>query len=389
MYNNASKKICVITGSRAEYGLLRWLMEGIKKSDNLHLQVIVTGMHLSPEFGLTYKDIENDGFEINKKVEMLLSGDSLSAITKSTGLGMIGFADALADLEPDIVIILGDRYEILAAAFAALTSLIPIAHISGGERTEGSFDDAIRHSITKMSWWHFVATEEYKKRVIQLGENPNRVFNVGGLGVDTIKRTKLLNKKDLVKKTGIKFGKKNLLVTYHPTTLEHNSSRTRIQTLLDVLCDIKEIYLIFTMPNSDTGGRIIGKMIEKFVSKNMDRSILFTSMGYLNYLSTLQFVDGLIGNSSSGLAEAPTFNIATINIGDRQNGRIKAESVIDCKATKASIRKAIIKAYSKDFQKTILSVKNPYGKGEASDKILNFLKKSNLPKEPKKEFYDL
>ena len=389
MNKNSSKKICVVTGTRAEYGLLRLLMEGIKRSDNLNLQVIVTGMHLSPEFGLTYKDIENDGFKIDKKVEMLLSADTLSAITKSTGLGMIGFADALADLDPDIVIILGDRYEILAAAFAALVALIPIAHISGGERTEGSIDDVIRHSISKMSWWHFVATEEYKKRVIQLGENPNRVFNVGGLGVDSIERTKLLTKKDLEKKTGIKFGKKNLLVTYHPVTLERNSSKIRIQTLLDVLYEMKEIYLIFTMPNSDSGGRIIGKMVEKFVSENMNRSILFTSMGYLNYLSTLQFVDGLIGNSSSGLAEAPTFNIATINIGDRQNGRIKAESVIDCKSTKNSIRKAILKAYSKDFQKTLLSVKNPYGNGKASDKILNFLKKSNLPKEPKKAFYDL
>ena len=340
------KKICVITGSRAEYGLLYWLMKGIQEVPEFELQIIVTGMHLSPEFGQTYKEIVKDGFHIYKKVEMLLSGDTPSAITKSTGLGMIGFADAFADLKPDLVLVLGDRFEILAASIAALYARIPIAHIHGGETTTGAFDEAIRHSITKLAWWHFVAAKEYYKRVIQLGEDPERIFDVGGLGVDAIRKAKLLSQKELIKDTGIKFDKKNLLITYHPVTLEKQSSQKHFQSLLDVLNDLKDVYLIFTMPNADLDGRIIKKMIDAFVTNNRERSISFTSMGHLNYLSTIQFVDGVVGNSSSGLMEAPTFKIGTINIGERQSGRLKAESVIDCKPLKRSIMLALRKLYS-------------------------------------------
>ena len=383
------RKTCVVTGTRAEYGLLRWLMDGINKSTKLDLQIVATGMHLSPEFGLTYQEIENDGFKIDKKIEMLLSADTPSSISKSTGLGLIGFADAFYELNPDIVIVLGDRYEVLAASLAAMFGNIPIAHIHGGETTAGAFDEAIRHSITKMAWWHFVAADEYEKRVIQLGENPERVFNVGGLGVDTIKKTNLLSKDELMIKAGIKFGKKNLLITYHPVTLENKTSQQDFKSLLDVLSKIKDIYLIFTMPNSDSDGRVIKKMINDFVFNQSERSISFTSMGSLNYLSTLQYVDGVVGNSSSGLAEAPTFKIGTINIGDRQKGRLKAESIIDCEPTKKSIKLAIDKLYGHKFQKDIHSVQNPYGDGDAIKKIMSILSNKPIPEDMKKDFYDL
>ena len=382
-------KICIVTGTRAEYGLLYWLMKSIEDDPKMELQIIATGMHLSHEFGLTYKEIEKDGFRIDKKVEMLLSADTPSAITKSTGLEMIGLADALAELHPDLMIVLGDRYELLAAAFAALVARIPIAHISGGEKTKGAYDESIRHAITKMAWWHFVAAEEYEKRVIQLGEDLQQVFNVGGLGVDAIKKAKLLSKDELTEKTEIQFGEKNLLITYHPVTLEHKSSQKQFQALLDVLDELKDIQLIFTMPNSDSDGRIIKDMIDEFVSSHSDRSIAFTSMGHLNYLSTMQFVDGVVGNSSSGLAEAPTFKIGTINIGDRQKGRLKAKSVIDCESITQSIKGAIGTLYSEDFQKILPSVVNPYGEGNATEKIMAVLKNEPIPKELKKEFYDL
>jgi GDP/UDP-N,N'-diacetylbacillosamine 2-epimerase (hydrolysing) len=383
------KKICIVTGARAEYGLLRWIMDGIDESDTLDLQVIATGMHLSPEFGLTYKEIEKDGFNIDKKVEMLLSADTPSAISKSTGLGLFGFADAYKDLKPDIVVILGDRFEIMAASLAALFEAIPIAHIHGGETTQGAFDEAIRHSITKMAWWHFVAAAEYEKRVVQLGEDPKRVFNVGGLGVDAIKRTKLLSKKDLMNKTGMKFGKNNLLITYHPVTLEKQTSQKNFKILLDVLDDLKDMYLIFTMPNADSDGRIIKNMINDFVKCSPEKTISFISMGILNYLSTLQFVDGVVGNSSSGLTEVPTFKIGTINIGDRQKGRLKAGSIIDCEPTKDSIKHAISKLYESDFQQSLEHVKSSYGDGNATKKILDILHNSPIPSEPKKIFYDI
>ena len=383
------KKICVVTGSRAEYGLLRYLMKDIQVSSDFELQIIATGMHLSPEFGLTYKEIENEGFIINEKVEMLLSSDTSSSISKSTGLGMIGFADVFNKLNPDLLIVLGDRYEILAASTAALFAKIPIAHIHGGETTQGAYDEAIRHSITKMAWWHFVAADEYEKRVIQLGEDPHRVFNVGGMGVDAIKKTNLLSKKELIDNTGIQFGKKNLLITYHPVTLEEDTSQKNFQSLLDSLAELNDVYLIFTMPNADTDGIVIKNMINDFVKCHPENTISFASMGSLNYLSTLQYVDGVVGNSSSGLAEAPTFKIGTINVGDRQKGRLMANSVIDCDPTAQSINNAINKLYSNEFQKYLHSVNNPYGDGDAIEKIMDILINEDIPKEMKKEFYDL
>lgn len=383
------KKICVVTGSRAEYGLLYGILKSISSNPCLELQIIVTGMHLSPEFGLTYKEIEQDGFTINHKIEMLLSSDTSSAITKSIGIGLIGFSDCYKKLNPDTVILLGDRFEVYASSIAAFFAKIPIAHIHGGETTTGAFDEAIRHSITKMAWWHFVAADKYRERVIQLGENPKRVFNVGGLGVDAIKNSNLLSKKELMNETGIQFDKKNLLVTYHPVTLENKTSQKHFQSLLDTLDTFNNIYLIFTLPNADSDGRIIKDMIDEFVSKRIKKSISFTSMGQKNYLSTLQFIDGIVGNSSSGLLEAPTFKIGTINIGDRQKGRLKAKSVIDCEPNQKSIKIAIDTLFSEDFQNSLYTVQNPYGDGKAIEKIMEILHNVTLPEELKKEFYDL
>jgi len=383
------RKICVVTGSRAEYGLLFWLMKGIQKEPKLELQIIATGMHLSPEFGFTYKEIEKGGFHINKKVEMLLSADTPSAISKSTGIAMIGFADVYADLKPDIVILLGDRFELFSAAFCAHVAKIPIAHISGGETTAGAFDEAIRHSITKMSWWHFVAADEYKRRVIQLGEDSKRVIMVGGLGVDNIIKTTLLTKSELEKRIGFKFSTKNLLVTFHPVTLEEKTAKDQCIELLNALERLNNTKIIFTYPNADTDGRIIKKLIDLFTKKYADTTTVFPSLGQLNYLSALQYVDGLVGNSSSGLAEAPTFKIGTINIGDRQKGRLKAKSVIDCKSNQKSITEAIERLYSNEFQDELKTVQNPYGDGNATDKILDTLTKQPVPKELKKEFIDI
>ena len=381
-------KICVVTGSRAEYGLLRLLIDKIEKSDNLQLILIVTGMHLSPEFGLTINDIENDGYVISDKVEMLLSSDTPSSIGKSIGLGLIGFSDKLNHHKPDLLIVLGDRYEIFAAAISALLSCIPIAHIHGGESTEAAIDESIRHSITKMSNFHFVAAKKYADRVIQLGENPKNVFNVGGLGIDAIKNIKILSKSKLQKLLNFEFGIKNLIITFHPVTLEFDASKNYMKELLDALYELNDIHLIFTMPNADTNGRIIMSMIENFC-KERKNAKCFKSLGQLKYLSCLNYVDGVVGNSSSGLIEAPAFKKATVNIGDRQNGRLKAKSIIDCKNDKNSIIFAIKKIYTKEFKKELKKVINPYGNGGASDQILKKISEIKLVNILKKEFYDI
>jgi GDP/UDP-N,N'-diacetylbacillosamine 2-epimerase (hydrolysing) len=383
------KKICVITGARAEYGLLYWLIKEIDIDKDLELQIIATGMHLSPEFGNTYRQIEKDGFVITYKVDMLLSSDSETGVSKSMGLGMIGFADAFSNLQPDLVVVLGDRFEIFSAVSAAMIARIPIAHIHGGETTQGAFDEAIRHSITKISHIHFTATKEYRNRVIQLGEHPNRVFNVGGMGVENIKRLNLLSKEEFEKSINFKLNKKNILVTFHPTTLEDSTAKEQFQELLDAIDEHKETNIILTKANSDTGGRAINSMIDEYVSKNTHKSICFTSLGQLRYLSALQYVDAVIGNSSSGLAEAPSFNIGTIDIGDRQRGRIKADSVISCLPKKEDINKSLKKLYSKDFKNMVSGVKNPYGNGGASKLIVNIIKNFDLNNALKKIFYDL
>ena len=381
-------KICVITRTRAEYGLLRWVIDGIKNSETLELQIIATGMHLSPEFGMTVRVIEEDGFHISRKLEMLLSSDTPVGVTKSIGLATISFADAFNELSPDIIMVLGDRFELLAASTAALISCIPIAHLHGGETTEGAFDEAIRHSITKMSHLHFVAADPYKQRVIQLGENPNYVFNVGGLGIDNIKKLKLLSLKDLEKDLQFKFLKKNFIITFHPVTLENNSSEEQMIELLKSLDKFKDAGLIFTMPNSDTNGRIIFKLIEDFC-ENRANAVYYKSLGQLRYLSCLKHVDVVIGNSSSGLLEVPSFKIPTINIGDRQKGRLKADSVIDCIPTSQSIFEAITYSLNSHTKDKLKDIRNPYGDGGASQRVINVLEKIDLNSIIKKKFHDL
>lgn len=382
------KRICVVTGTRAEYGLLRWVMEGISQSSELGLQLLVTGMHLSPEFGMTVDTIEADGFIINRKVEMLLSSDTAGGVTKSMGLGMIGFADALAELKPDLMLILGDRYEILAAAASAMIARIPIAHLHGGEATEGLIDEPIRHCITKMSHLHFVAAEEYRRRVIQLGEQPEHVFNVGGLGIDNILRLKLLSRDELASALTFKLRKRNLLVTFHPVTLEQNTSAQQMEELLAALAELKDTGLIFTMPNADTEGRILFRQIEAFCAKH-SQARAYTSLGQMHYLSCIQHVDGVIGNSSSGLAEVPSFKKGTINIGERQRGRLKATSVIDCEPERKSIRMALEHLFSAKFQTMLSVVENPYGNGGASEAIVRRLESQSFDNLLKKRFYDL
>jgi GDP/UDP-N,N'-diacetylbacillosamine 2-epimerase (hydrolysing) len=383
-----NRKICVITGTRAEYGLLRWVMEGIRETPGLELQIIATGMHLSPEFGLTYREIEHDGFPIDRKVEMLLSSDSAVGLAKSMGLGLIGSGDALQQLRPDLMLVLGDRFEIFSAVAAAMVARIPVAHLHGGETTEGAFDEAIRHSITKMSHLHFVAAEEYRKRVIQLGEHPDRVFLVGGLGIDNIKKLTLLDRPTLETSLGFKLGRKNLLITFHPVTLEDATSSQQMTELLAALETLKDTHLIFTMPNADTGGRALFDMIEQFIA-NHANARAYTSLGQLRYLSCIRQVDGVVGNSSSGLAEVPSFGKGTINIGNRQRGRLKAQSVIDCRPERQSIAAALKRLYSSDFQSTLMTVRNPYGEGGASEKIVQVLRDYPLESILKKSFHDL
>lgn len=380
-------KICVITGTRAEYGLLFWLMKELEKDDSFELQIIATGMHLSPEFGLTYKEIEKD-FVINKKIEMLLSSDTAVGVSKSIGLAQISFAEVYEELKPNLVLVLGDRYEIFAATSAAMIARIPIAHLHGGEKSEGVIDESIRHSLTKMSHLHFAATQEYKNRIIQLGENPSRVYNVGGLGIDNIKKLKLLNKEEFENSINFKLNKKNLLVTFHPVTLENNSAKEQFEQILQAFNELKETNIIFTKANSDTNGRVINQMINEYVTNNSN-CIAFTSLGQLRYLSALQHIDAMVGNSSSGLLEAPSFNLATINIGDRQKGRIKASSVIDCQPQKDDLINAIEKIYSSEFNNILKESSNPYDNGETTKKIIDILKKTNLNNILKKEFFDL
>lgn len=364
------RKMCVVTGTRAEYGLLYWLMKEIQADEDLQLQIIATGAHLSPEFGLTYKVIEVDGFEINEKVEMLLSSDTAVGITKSLGLTTIGFADAYERLKPDIVVMLGDRYEILAAAQAALIAGLPIAHIAGGDTTEGAYDEAIRHSISKMAHIHFVTNELSARRVRQLGENPQYIFNVGSPGIDYIKRVQLLNRSVLEKDLEFKFQDKNLLVAFHPVTLDSVSSTEQLVELLTALDSLRKgVGVIFTKANADTQGRSINQMIDDYAGVHPE-SKSYTSLGQIRYLSVISQVDVVVGNSSSGLYEVPSFGKPTVNIGDRQKGRLQATSVVNCEAEASAIIQAITQAFDMDCS----NVQNPYGDGNSSIQMLSVLK---------------
>jgi GDP/UDP-N,N'-diacetylbacillosamine 2-epimerase (hydrolysing) len=383
-----TRTICVVTGSRAEYGLLRWVMEGLRASPDVALKVIVTGMHLSPEFGLTYREIERDGFVIDRKVEMLLSSDTPQGIAKSMGLGLIGFADALQAVRPDLLLVLGDRFEILSAVSAALVARIPVAHLHGGESTEGAFDDAIRHSITKMSHLHFVGANEYRKRVIQLGEDPARVFVVGGLGIDSIRRLTLLSREELERRLDFTLGRRNLLVTFHPATLDDASPASQMEELLAALDELTDTNLIFTMPNADTDGRALFGMLEAYVASHPNARA-YESLGQLLYLSCMRHADGIVGNSSSGLLEAPSFPRGTVNIGDRQRGRLKAASVIDCRPERRSIADALRTLYSPEFADVLKGVTNPNGEGGASEKVVSIVRSHPLDGLLRKSFHDV
>lgn len=385
------RKICVVTGTRAEYGLLRPLIKKIDEDLELELQLIVTGMHLSPEFGLTYDEIIKDGFKITEKIEILLSSDTPIGISKSMGLAMISFSEVFERLNPDMIIILGDRYEMLAVASVAMNFRIPISHLHGGETTEGAVDEAIRHSITKMSYLHFTSEEEYRNRVIQLGEDPSRVFNVGNIGEDSIRSLKLKSKEELEKELKIKFEKNVALFTFHPTTLEENSSKVQFENILNDLDNVEDLFIIFTKANADADGRIINKMIDEYILKNNEKAIAFTSLGQLRYLSVMKYCDVIVGNSSSGIIEAPMFGKPTVNIGDRQKGRIQKKTIINCKPQKGEVKKAIQNALSEQFKMNNCFLEKNEKKLLISENILcvikSFLKDNKI--ELKKKFYDL
>lgn len=384
------KKVCIVTGTRAEYGLLKPVIDRVYRSDELELHLAVTGMHLSTEFGLTYREIEEDGYPIGSKVEMLLGSDTHVGITKSMGVAMIGFADCFAVHKPDIVIILGDRYEMLAAALAAMVAGIPIAHIHGGELTEGVMDDAIRHSITKMSQLHFTTMEKYRKRVVQLGEPPETVYNVGSLGVENIKTVPLLQREELENMLAFPFEFPLIMVTYHPVTLEKITVEKQFKELLSVIDRHKEFSVIFTKANADPDGRIINEMIDGYVERNSGRCKGYTSLGQKKYLSVLQYCDAVVGNSSSGIIEVPSFGIPTVNIGDRQRGRGHSESVIDCGNDRMQIEKALLRALSPEFRKKAANAKNPYEGEKPSEKIVQIIGKALCDGiEVRKRFFDI
>lgn len=383
------KKICVLTATRAEYGLLKPIIIKLINVPEFDVRVVATAAHLSPEFGLTYKEIENDGISIDKKIDILLSSDTPAAISKTMGLAMIGFGDYFAQLKPDLLLVLGDRYETLAVCCVAMNQKIPIAHLYGGETTEGAVDENIRHAISKLSYLHFTSTETYRNRVIQLGEQPNRVFCVGAIGIENIHKEKLLNKTELELSIDFKLDKPYAMVTFHPVTLEDTNSSKQFQALLKVCEKHEEMVFIFSKANSDSDGRIINQLIDEFVKKN-ENSIAFTSLGMNRYLSTLKYCTMVIGNSSSGLVEAPSFGIPTINIGDRQKGRLQADSVINCEPVSEKIEEAIALALTKEFKDKTRNTINPYGDGDTSDKIIDKLTEIliNGKIDLKKKFYD-
>lgn len=383
------KKLCVITATRAEYGLLRPLMRLIDAHKDLQLQTFVTGSHLSPEFGYTYKLIEQDGFHIDAKVEMLLSADTGTSIVKSMGLGLVGFADALDRLKPDAIIILGDRYEMLVMASAASILKIPIVHLHGGEITEGAYDDAFRHAISKLSHLHFTSTDLYRKRVIQMGENPSTVFNVGAIGIDNVMQLNLLSQPELEKQLNITLKKFTYQVTFHPETLSDYSVSEQFHVLLDVIEKQEDSFFVFTKSNADTDGRIINQMIDSYVTAHPEKCCAFHSLGTLRFLSLLKYCTAIVGNSSSGIIEAPSLHTATINIGDRQKGRIQAASVVNSDVNHQALLDAFERVKDSEFTNNLKGIKNPYGEGNTAEKICSVLERTHFKGLLTKGFYDI
>lgn len=381
------RKICVVTGSRAEYGILKGLMKAILNDPDLTLQVIATNQHLSKLQGETYQEIERDGFMIDYKVYMADDDapDNANSTAKSISRGIAGFSDAFDALKPDMLLILGDRYEMLAVVSTALIYKIPIAHLHGGEITEGAFDDAIRHAITKMSHLHFTSTEDYRQRVIQLGEQPDRVFNVGALGVENVMKNDFMAKEEIEQSLYFQLTDKCFLCTYHPVTLSNMPSESQVMSLLKALDDYKDYHIIFTYSNSDTNSQIIIKRIQEYVNQNPDRCIFIPSLGQRRYFSVLKYVKAVLGNSSSGVIEVPSFGIPTLDIGDRQKGRIAADSVFHCGYSTEEIKEGLEKVLSYKEK----NIENPYYKEGTCDAIMKVIKSYPLDKIIQKHFYDI
>jgi UDP-hydrolysing UDP-N-acetyl-D-glucosamine 2-epimerase len=382
-----TKKVTVFTGTRAEYGLLYWLLKDIQSDEELSLQLLVSGMHLSPEFGETYRQIEKDGFKIDEKIEILLSSDSAVGTAKSMGLGVLGFADALSRLSPDVLVILGDRFEALAAAQTAMILRIPVVHLHGGEITEGAYDDAIRHAITKLSYLHATSTEEYRHRVIQLGEAPERVFNVGAIGLDHLNRGTFMSVEELAASLKFPLQQPYLVVTYHPVTLADEEPTASFNALLEALDKYPDVQVILTYPNADDGGRKIIPLLEAYAAKQPQRVLAIPSLGQVRYLSAIKHASAVVGNSSSGIIEVPSLDVPTVNIGMRQKGRLAATSVLHCDATTSAIHAALEVAFSRSYKTTDAPVHNPYGRGNASQQVISMLK--NLKFTSVKSFYDV
>lgn len=384
-----NRRICIVTGTRAEYGLLKSLIAHVADHPALEMSLVVTGAHLSPEHGLTVTEIEADGFPIADRIPILSEDDTPTGVSAAMGAATAGFGEAFARLRPDIVVLLGDRYEILAAAAAALVATIPVAHIAGGEITEGAIDESIRHAVTKLSHLHFVAADSYRLRVIQLGEDPARVFTVGGLGSEAAKTLDLLDRAELEDSLGLSLGTRSLLVTFHPPTLDPGQAAAQMRAMLDALDRLGEdVALIFTMPNADAGGRALAAQLHAFAADRTNARV-FDSLGQLRYLSAMAQVNGVVGNSSSGLAEAPSFGIGTVNIGDRQDGRLRAASVIDCAPETDAIHAALVRLLSPEFAAVAQAAENPYAKGDASQAIVEVLADHPLEGLVRKRFHDL
>jgi len=384
------KVISVLTTTRADYGLLKPIIAKLNLVDSFEVRIVATGMHLSPLYGLTYQEIEQDGFIIDSKIKILEEDNSPVGISKAMGWAMIYFAEYFEKLNPDLILVLGDRFETLAVCCAAMNSRIPIAHLYGGETTEGAIDEAIRHSITKLSYLHFTSTEEYRNRVIQMGEAPNRVFKVGAIGIENIKNMKLLTKAELSEALDFSLDMEYAVVTFHPVTLEGDNVRDQFQELLNALDQFSGMKFILTKANADAYGATINELMELYARDHRNVAV-YDSLGSLRYLSALKYCTMVIGNSSSGLLEAPSFGVPTINIGDRQKGRMQSDSVINCKAEAQDIAEAMRMAQSSEFREKARNTINPYGDGNTSDKIIGVLREylENNKIELKKEFYNL
>lgn len=384
-----TRKVCIYTSTRADYGLLKRLLSEIRNRSELTLQLLVSGTHLSPEFGATLKEILADGFSPDETVEMLLSADTPTAICKSMGLALIGYGEAVSRLRPDMAVVLGDRFETFCMASACQVHRIPIAHIHGGETTEGAMDEAFRHAITKLSHLHFTSCEAYRDRVVQLGEAPESVFNVGALGVENLHLTQWLSPDDLARELNFDLSAPFLLITFHPVTLEAATAREQFQALLDAVEAMPQLKLIFTKANADTDGRVINRMMEEYAARRTGRCLALSSMGTQKYLSAMKYAAAVLGNSSSGIIEAPSLNVPTVNIGDRQKGRIQAPSIINTPPETAAIREALEKALSPSFRKSLHTNINPYDRKGTCSRIVDIIGGTDIAAILKKKFYDL